>query len=311
MPDDEILIEELRLTRGQVMNNEGLYDSFTIHYLVSNVPVQEVHQWVKEVRRTEVITSDHRALRAVWTASEPKLFGCKRERIYIEEMVDLSTFKIAISYKYDGSPIKNVDLDDNIGDRSISFSGSNVSFHITHSIRTVDRISARQGGGDPPDYRQAINVDENNVINGTDIISPAMSWTEDHKFTWHRFNADRVRELTAMIGTVNGGKFRGFDKGEVLFEGFDAHKEGSKRDTNYLVTFRFAFRANQEDVEVAGTRIPHVEGWQKYWVANRSEERDGKITVAPVSVNVEQVYRYSDFQRLGINSLPWDKIMRE
>ena len=63
-------------------------------------------------------------------------------------------------------------------------------------------------------------MDHAQNIAGVDVLSPTLSFTETHYMTYKKFKISYIRDLNSLQGKVNSKSFRGFEAGEVRFDGF-------------------------------------------------------------------------------------------
>ena len=102
-----------------------------------------------------------------------------------------------------------------------------------------------------------------------------------------------------MTGTVNNRKFRKYNPGEVLFLGASGTKRGSD---DWELVFRFAASPNMSGMIVGDMEGISKGGWEYLWVqyADQEDESAKTLIKQPISVHIEQVYPYRDFDRLRL-----------
>ncbi len=179
------------------------------------------------------------------------------------------------------------------GGRSIQFEISTETTHITQSLSTRNRYPATPYTH-APDHKGAINVSKDGV-EGADILTPVMSWTETHFIPAANIDPDTyLATLKSLVGRTFNASFRGFDAGEVLFVGV----AGGLRDDKpiWQMDYRFAQSDNVNDLEIGDITVSEKKGWDYLWIEYASDEdTDAKrIVRKPVAAHVEVVYYEGD-----------------
>ena len=105
--------------------------------------------------------------------------------------------------------------------------------------------------------------------------------------------------LFFLTGKVNGGHFKGFSVGEVLFLGAAGSKRGSD---DWEITYRFAAGPNVEawrSVPLRGSlrRAGNISG-----SAMPTPKDEHVLVKRPIAAYVEQVYELGNFAGLGIGT---------
>jgi hypothetical protein len=197
------------------------------------------------------------------------------------------------------------------GDFKWGFDSTGGTKHITQGIRHVDGFfcDASMDGFDSNPYDGSINVNENNEVEGVDVIDKAFKWTENRQLELADFAWSYAQIIDQLTGTVNDAPFRGFEEGSVLFEG--AQGQFSAKDpTVFDVTYHFNRSRPITDGgpgstigdSVHGIKNIEKKGWEYLWVhyitVNGTKELGKKAWTA----YVEQVYDSGDFSLLGIGT---------
>ncbi len=177
-----------------------------------------------------------------------------------------------------------------------SFDTGGGTQHISQSIVNVGSYAAP--GFSAPNFFGAIGVTDDRV-EGTDITVPVFNFTETHYILNELVTPAYKLALFNLTGKVNGGGFKGFAKGEVLFLGASGAKRGLD---DWEITFRFAASPNVASLTLGSITGISKEGWQYLWVRFiDDEDATAKALIKrPVAAYVEQVYPYGDFSGLGI-----------
>lgn len=316
-------VTELFADRIQTIESNGKYTSMELFYLASNVVADLQVIYINNVAYPA--TTEYFALEAVRAIAPRVMYGMARKDLRISEKIDETTYKIGVTYNYSGTESPgNSDNDADAGDRTITFSSSGGTRHITHSYKTINTI------GTVPNHEGAINVDHANNINGVDVLSPTLSFTETHYMTYKKFKISYIRDLNSLQGKVNDEQFRGFEAGEVRFDGFSASRRGTKREDLYEITFQFSVIPNQPSQTIQGLEIPAKKGWDYVWFrtkpiapkpkTNTSGESDGtfggegsggieeSVTNTIEGAYIERIYQLGNFGKLMIKTSPFTAV---
>jgi hypothetical protein len=180
------------------------------------------------------------------------------------------------------------------GESSYSFDTGGGTQKITQSLETVD--SYAPPGDDPPDFQGAIGVGTDSV-EGTDVTVPVFNFTETHYIPAALVTGGYKATLFYLTGKVNGGPFKGFAPGEVLFLGASGSLRGAE---DWEIAFKFAASPNAVGLSVGDITGIEKEGWQYMWVRYADAENADTLVKQPTAAYVERVYEYGDFSLLGI-----------
>jgi hypothetical protein len=177
-----------------------------------------------------------------------------------------------------------------------SFDTGGGTQHITQGLANVQRVAAP--GFMAPNFYGAIGVTDDRV-EGTDITVPVFNFTETHYILNELVTPAYKLALFNLTGKVNGGGFKGFAKGEVLFLGASGSKRGLE---DWEITFRFAASPNVASLSLGSITGISKEGWHYLWLRFMDDEdATAKALIKrPIAAYVEQVYPYGDFSGLGI-----------
>ncbi len=180
-------------------------------------------------------------------------------------------------------------------DSSFSFDTGGGTQHITQSLGTVGAYAA---SGQAPNFFGAIGVTHDSV-EGVDITVPIYHFSETHAFDALLITGAYKATLFSLTGKVNGGEFRGFATGEVLFLGASGSQRGSD---HWEISYRFAASPNVSGLQIGPINGVNKKGWEYLWVRYAdSEDTSAKTLVKkPFAAYVEQVYPYGNFAALGI-----------
>lgn len=218
------------------------------------------------------------------------VYTLSRKDAAIDERINAHEYKVSVSFERASYTHKGEDEES-----SYEFSTSGGSMHVTNGLKSPKRYG---GGGS---YPGGIGADGKGGFAGVDIPATTIRFSETHYFSPHKFSTRFRAKLARLSCTVNAAVFRGYEPGEVLFEGVTSHRQGDGRDDNWQVTFSFAVRKNESGVTVGDITIPKKRGWDYAWPEYRRVNRNGEVVDKLKAVWVEQVFEYANFRELGIN----------
>lgn len=173
---------------------------------------------------------------------------------------------------------------------------------IYQAKETLHTYSA--DGGQAPDLKEAINVDDNGV-HGCSIFVPNCSWSETLEVPVTGVTGTYKQAVYGLIGHTNGAAFRGLPAYSVLFKGCT----GSVSMSNPLffsLTFKFAYEPNRTDISVGKMKNIVKNGWDYLWVKYKKTQdmqaQPPRTTEIPENVYVVRVYDSGDFSKLNIGT---------
>lgn len=183
-------------------------------------------------------------------------------------------------------------------ENTFSFDTTGGTQKITQSLNTIASYAA---SGTAPNFQGAIGFDGEKV-EGCEITVPVFKFSETH-YKAPSF-VDQAYKLKVMevTGTVNGGAFRGFSVGEVLFLGAAGARRGRSAGDLWEITFHFAASKNRTGLTVGPITGIAKKGWEYLWVLYEDgvdATAKGRVRT-PKGAYVEQVYRAGDFSWLSI-----------
>ena len=181
-------------------------------------------------------------------------------------------------------------------DSQFTFDTGGGTQHISQSLQTVGAYPAP--GEIAANFWGAIGVNQDQ-IDGTDVTVPVFNFTETHYINSAFVTGAYKQALFLLTGRVNGGPFKGFAAGEVLFLGATGAKRGFE---DWEITFRFAASPNVTGLSMGNITGINKQGWHYLWVRfDDDEDTTAKTLIKkPIAAYVERVYEYGDFSALGI-----------
>jgi hypothetical protein len=181
-----------------------------------------------------------------------------------------------------------------VGDIEYSFDTGGGSQKIT---QTISPLNVWRYGNSAPDFKGAINVDDNSV-NGVDIVVPVYSFNETRIVDNDDVGSAFKSALFNLTGKVNHLSWHGFNAGEVLFMGASGSRHGRRGD--WEINYKFAASPNKTNITIGTITGIDKKGWEYLWVRYEKSTDQNCLVQIPKAVYVHQVYEYGDFAALGL-----------
>ena len=185
--------------------------------------------------------------------------------------------------------------------------------HITQALETIARYLPNNPSPTAGvDHQGAIAVNENQDVEGTEILAPIQEWTENYQLLIGNYGWGYMDTIvTPMTALVNDATFRNKPRGSVLFKGGTGGR--SSKDPQYLdLTLNFAYQAPiSSPLTIQTVTIPEKEGWFlmdfMYATAKAPPAAPGTTPRwAPqkvlAQVDIKRVYDYGDFSQFGVGT---------
>ena len=267
-------VEMCFFDRSQTIDPDGNTTSVEIPYIVFGA------------------SGEDRALELARGAAPSEYNGVALDSIEIDERIGGEIFKVKAVYPGEsGSGGTGSENDE----PSFAFDTGGGTKHVTQSLATVGKYPE-----DAPDFGGAIEVDEENNVNGCDIVMPVMNFSETHYYAPSRVTAEYKKQIAALTGSVNSGAFKGYEAGEVLFQGASGSRRGKKSTDLWEISYKFAVSPNAANIQVGDITVSAKAGWDYLWVKYRPnvDETAKTLIKKPKYVYVEKVYESRDFSIL-------------
>lgn len=180
------------------------------------------------------------------------------------------------------------------------------SFELSVEQRRTTQSLATTAYGDwAPDFKGAINVQEDGTVEGVDLNFPVFSWIETHYLKYSRVNRAYFTVLFNSIARMNAGPFRDFQRGEVLFLGVTGSKRRFALD--WEMQFRFIASPNVSNRSIGTVTVTEKLGHDYLWVrytASPQTAIGGVPVIAriPQNVFVERVYQFANLDSLKLRN---------
>ena len=185
-----------------------------------------------------------------------------------------------------------------LSESSYSFDTTGGTTKVTQAIATIG--SYAPSGKSAPNFKGAIGWD-GKTVQGCDVTIPTYKWTETHYQSLAFIDSAYRLGLASMTGTTNLLPFRDFAALEVLFLG----AVGSQRGWDeWEIQYHFAASPNMASLSVGDITGIVKAGWDYLWVLYEETDDANKLISVPRAAYVEQVYRRTEFDKLGIGVQP-------
>lgn len=237
------------------------------------------------------VKSESEAVSEVLAQVDDEYEGMQRTSISVQERLTETEWKVQVNYgsKSNGSGT----VSDDTTEPDFNFEISTETRKIVRSIKQVDKLPANA-----PD---SVGINDGE---GIDVVCPVSTFTETVFLRPSLVTTTWKKKIMKMVGTMNSGEFRGFNGGELLFLGCSGTRHGDSSKDLWQVSFRFAFKANEENIQLGKLTFPFKRGWDVLWVRfkEKTVENDGyrQILRTPVAAYIERVYHVSNYRELGI-----------
>jgi len=165
--------------------------------------------------------------------------------------------------------------------------------------QTIAPLTVRSYGTQPPDFKGAINVDDNSV-NGIDVIVPVYNFSETKQVSQDLINDGFKSSIFTLVGRVNSSAWHGFAAGEVLFMGASGSRHGRTGDVE--LNYKFAASPNKNNITIGTITGIEKKGWEYLWVRYEKSTDQNCLIQIPRAVYVHQVYESGNFAALGLGN---------
>ena len=239
--------------------------------------------------------SKRSAMQAIWENSPDTYENLPRYNIKFDGYDEDKNAEFTVSYQKDSSESSSgSDEEDDAMD--ISFSTGGGTKHVVQAISQrrvygdddVDTLIGWNGkNGEEADYA------------GVDVPDANIQLTLTVKRKMSDLGTNWQRNIAKVTGKVNSKSFRGWQPGEVLFEGVSL--SGKESDENVSVSYNFSIRCNEKNVKIAtkpngDAIIASAKGFEYAWAVTKFINGKNEVQSAFVS----QVIETTDFSVLGV-----------
>jgi hypothetical protein len=184
-------------------------------------------------------------------------------------------------------------VDNQSGTIDWDFDTTGGTIHITHSKQAIARYptTTPAADGDAPPTYQAIGLNKDGKIDGTDIIIPVMRFNVTVTHPSGIVSPSFARMIQSVTAKVNSTPWMGWAAGEVLFLG---GRGSAGLSTESRMSYAFAISKNATNITVGALTIASKKGHELVWIKYKDTEETvaavTKPSVAPEFAYVERVY---------------------
>lgn len=242
-------------------------------------------------------TSRKDAMTAVWGDSPDVYENVPRSSMRFDSW-DGNNCEITVSYqKSSSSSPGQSDIGADSGS-SFTFDCGGGSKHMVRSLSDQRRIMGTLDPGRFIDWNG--KTGPQSEIKGVEVPDAQLRETYVKSMSPNSLTTAWRRKIADLVGSVNSGKFKGWNAGEVMFLGC-SFSGNTKDDDKISVSFNFMIQPNEENVVIAeGVPAFSKSGFEYPWVITRPTSKNGIATVEVTDVFVAQVCQSRDFSELGL-----------
>lgn len=135
-------------------------------------------------------------------------------------------------------------------------------------------------------------------ISGVDVpfAQPRETYTKTMKVS--SLTTAFKRKVAALVGCVNSAKWKGWERGEVMFLGC-SYSGSTEKEVS--VSFNFSIQMNEKGIEIA-EGVPPIskEGHVYIWTMQNTQKSQNDLNMDVEAVYAAQVAKYADFAQLGL-----------
>lgn len=237
------------------------------------------------LRYTAFGESDDLLVRAFATAAIPGVY-----------VVDGGTvlYRQEVQFDWQSSTLCHIDAafgaaNMQLNAQEIGFDTTGGMVHITSSKETINSYFRGVPFAAPPDHKQAIGVN-GDQIEGVDVFIPALKLDVEIQHPAGLVNLFKVKQLARDTAIVNSDTFLTFAPGEVLFLGASGKVRSFGRSP---VRYSFAVSENTVGQTIGDIANIAKRGHDYLWVSYVDDVDNGQAVRIPANAYVERVYRYS------------------
>jgi len=238
--------------------------------------------------------SEEQALRGVHDYAPDEWEDLPMESLQISSRESEDVFLVDVTYKNDSSSTSSSKEKDE-EEPTVSFDCGGGTRHMTHSYDQRIAYGTKSAGG-AIGWNGKTGAEMS--IAGIDVPTAQLRETYTKVMRLSRITTGFKRKCARLVGKVNSGSFKGWDKGEVMFLGM-SYSCPAKKSTKVKVAFNFAIQPNEEST-VCGKKISK-RGFEYAWgLSNTVVDGNGVPKADVEAIYVDEVCKYDSFSVLGL-----------
>lgn len=172
------------------------------------------------------------------------------------------------------------------------------------TVRIFTSRATERFPGSAPDFSNTIQVNDDNEVEGVDIVIPALKlscrkrWLKDASIYRHDSFQQYIRQLAAATGQTNNAGWQGYSQGELLFLGATGEFVDGKDNE---IEYHFAASANVASYSIGSISGVAKRGHDYVWLRYEHALASSQMVRRPKWAYVERVYGETSFvTSLGI-----------
>ena len=265
--------------RPMSVNADGSYRSIEIPYIVSGVK--------------DVSDGEHYALEEVRNSAPAAMHGLYLDYLEITARENNEIFRVSAYYSASGT---NSNSGEN--EEEFSFNCGGGTRHVNTAIRQTciwkkDGASVRDPGTFIG-WNGKSGADM--VISGADIPFAQPTETYSRQMSFKEISTHFRRQIASLVGKVNSAKWKGWERGEVMFLGCSLSGRKSEKVT---VNFNFSIAMNETQTLFDTVKVKK-EGHIYVWPMSEIRMVNGEPKVEVTALFAAQITGYADFSVLGV-----------
>lgn len=271
-----VTVKEHFKAHGTVMNGEGKFTSIEATYIVQGTDSEET------------------ALESVKGAVSSEMEDLPLDELEIAGREGLTTFFVTVKWAEDssgGSSFGGIDDDK----PTVTFDCGGGTMHLTHSYSQRIEFGTKDAGG-AIGWNGKTGAEMS--ITGIDVPTAQLRESYTRTMRMSELTTTFKRKAAKLVGKVNSGTFKGWEKGEVMFLGL-SYSSPDRKSAKVKVVFNFAIQVNEE-VTVCGKKVKKL-GFEYAWgLSSTGVDAKGVPKAEVEAIYVDQVCRYDSFSALGL-----------
>ena len=240
------------------------------------------------------------AMKAVLDDAETDYNGLSRQSVKFDSVDDDGNYEITVSYVKKSGSVSNGGASGDTSTLSFECGGG------TKKVKTSIGEQCRVIDNNAPDPGRFIGwngkTGDDSQIDGVDIPTAQMRETYTKEMNLSSLSTLYRRNIAAMVGKVNSGKFKGWERGEVMFLGCSF--SGSKADGKITVSFNFNIQPGEtvdlSDIADGESGTVSKEGFEYIWTISETKTENKQPKTVVKGAWIAKVTGYADFSQLGV-----------
>jgi hypothetical protein len=246
-----------------------------------------------------VLSPDNKnaAIKAVLDDSPEIDYGLIRSSVRFDGFDDDGNAEITVIYEKEG-----LSGSFSSEESTVSFDCGTGTRHVTNAIRQWELWRKPNTSIPSPGTFIGWNgkTGPDMQVTGADVPFAQPRETYTKKMRLSQLTTSFKRRVASIVGCVNNAKWKGWEKGEVMFLGCSFSGTSSEEIT---VTFNFAIQTNETATIADGVPPIRKEGYIYVWTMSetaKSTPSSGSPDMKVKAVYAAQVAQYADFASLGL-----------